>query len=85
MLSTVFKGTTQPRAPITGAQLRLVLVLQAVALLGALGLLAFFPQCTLTAMGLIAVSWALGMALFVDAREGRLGPQSGSAPDRPHP
>lgn len=67
-------GATQPRAPITRAQLRLVLALQAAALVGALALLAFCPQRTLEAMGLIATAWVLTMALFVDARTGRLGP-----------
>lgn len=70
------KRTAHSRAPLTRGQLRLVLILQATALLGAMGVLAFWPDRTLLAMGFTATAWALGMALFVDARAGRLGPQA---------
>ncbi len=76
MLNAALKRASQPRKPLTRGQLRLVLILQATALLGAMGVLAFWPDRTLLAMGFTATAWALGMALFVDARAGRLGPQA---------
>lgn len=77
MIPSAFKRASQPRAPITRTQLRLALGLQAVSLVGALGLLALYPQRTLAVMGLVSAAWLIGMALFVDAREGRLGPADG--------
>lgn len=85
MLNAALKRASQPRKPITRGQLRLALALQATAHVGALGLLALCPHGTLEAMGLIAVAWALGMALLVDAREGRLGPRHSPKPDNGSP
>ncbi len=56
------------RKPITRKQLRLVLGLQLVCLVGALGLIACSPIAGQLALGLIVVAWVLSLGLFIDAK-----------------
>lgn len=59
---------TPYRKPITRKQLRLVLVLQLVCLVGALGLLVFGPIRGHLALGLIVGAWVLSLGLYIDAK-----------------
>lgn len=55
------------RKPITRKQLRLVLGLQLICLVGSLGLIALCPNGDQLALGLIVVAWVLSLGLFIDA------------------
>lgn len=58
---------TPSRKPITRKQLRLVLGLQLICLVGTLGLMSCCPIGGQLAMGLIVVAWVLSLGLFIDA------------------